>query len=1249
MLRKAYVSVMLSFSIIRSIKKYSIWYYNRMTSLIKSRKNINFTLHITMFFLFLLISIAIFFVLENRMQHNKECHLQIITDRYEAAYNIIYGHYKKLAGNVYEGILERYDVQAIYQQLLTANFQKKTRLRSVLYTKIHKQYERLKENGDVRQLHFHLRNNESFLRFQRPDKYGDNLTSIRETVNYVNTVHRPIDGFEEGKVYYGYRFVFPITSVDGVHLGSMEVSYGPEFITALLMKQYGVLSNFYVRNTAIQKKLFADEIQETYLESYHDDYLCDRHVLAILKKAANESEMYLKPNSKTMETVFTNAHSGNSVSFYAPSIDTVFTTIPVFTSINPKMVAFLTVRSKSVFFKNENKYNRIIFVLSFSLLLLGFLIYYVLVGQKKIIEGKAKQLEKEKQRLMAVQHIGSLGHWELDFVSNELSWSDQIFRIFDIPPQSCTASFDLFLKQVHPDDREFVKNSHVDALKNHYPYTIQYRLVTSTNTEKWVSETWYTEHDNSGYPLCLLGIMHDITEQQNTLASLQQKHNMFMHGPVMIFIWQNRENWPVEYLSGNVSETLGYSVNEFLDGFVKYIDIIHPDDQERVVREVTKYSHSDVDKFVHEPYRLIDSKGESVWVLDSTSMIRDSQGVLNHFQGYLVDITKTMNMQDEIMEVNKRLELVIDGANLGTWDSNLETGEIVHNKRWAEMIGYSIAEIEADKFLWKNIIHPDDFQDVQRQITDYFEGRTPIYKTEHRLQHKSGKWIWVLDIGKVLERDKEGRPLRAAGINLDITESKEAARNFLESKEQQYMQRYVKAIDDIGLGLFVVDEDYRIRDMNITMIDWFGDQRGKICFESVAGLDKPCSYCYLKEVITEGCTIKYKPVTPEGRIYDIVAVPLENLEGTVSMMEIIRDITEQEHSKTALIATNRQLEEAIASTEKMAEIAEEANHAKSVFLSTMGHELRTPLNAILGYTQIFSEDSSLSPKVQMGVQTIQKSGEHLLLLLNDILDLSKIDAGKMELVQTEFRLPEFLQGILGIIKLRAQEKGIDCYYAAETAIPAIIETDELRLRQVILNLLSNAVKFTDEGHCTLYISSYPFGTNKALLTCMVEDSGIGIAPNMQEEIFEVFQQTGQRLKYSEGYGLGLSISRKLVQLMGGNLTVVSPIYKQQEDSSEPGSRFSFTIEVGASGELLEMHDEQAHLEDSEMPAPPYEILETIIQLAKSGDIDGISEESDEIALLENGKYKAFSSHIKRLAGKFKLIEIVKFVTRYIKD
>jgi len=1212
----------------------------------------NTYLKIGLLLVLLMMASLMFLFLDNKKQQRQEHHLQLITERYERAYNTIYAQFKKLSTNVSIGVIERYDIVSMYQQLLTADTQEKDRLRSKLFDKVRNRYESLKNAGNVRQLHFHLNTNESFLRFHRPEKYGDDLSDIRATVNFVNTIHLSVDGFEEGKIFNGYRFVFPITAPDNTHLGSMEVSFGPESMTSALMKQYDVLSNFLIKDSVVRSKVFEEEIPANYKESHFKGYLYDRNVLAELKNQSRKELINLKPDKNSLDLILANANSGKAISLYDHSLDMVITTLPVYNPINQEIVAVLTIRSKSMFFTNEARYFRIVFSLSLLLMLMGGFTFYTLFNKNNILEANAKLLEKQRKQLVDAQTIANLGHWEFDIPTGQLNWSDQIFRIFGFQPQSFEVSFEVFMERVHPDDRDFINSAYTEAIENHTLYDVQHRILTCDGTEKWVREICSTEYDDAGDPIRSFGTVHDITEQHNSLSLLQQKHEMFMHGPVMIFTWKHQENWPVEYVSENVRDTLGYTANEFLDGSIRYMDCIHPDDLQRVIREVAEHSAS-YNNFVHEPYRLITRNGEFIWVLDSTSVIRDSHGEISHFQGYLVDATQTMLMKDEIAEARKRLDLVIDGASLGTWDWDAVTGNTVYNRRRAEIIGYAPDEISSDISAWQSFIHPDEVEYVNKRFKDHLEGRTSVFRTEYRLRHKTGKWVWVLDVGKVLERDGEGKPLRVVGILLDITENKEAAETLLESKQQEYMQHYIRAIDNIGLGLFVIDADYRVRGMNSTMNDWFGYQQGKICYETVAGLEQPCPHCRLGDIIDGGETVKYEPVVFGGRSLDVVGVPLVNPDGTVSKMAIIGDITEQEKSKTALLETNSQLEDAIAIAEAMAEKAAEANHAKSVFLSTMGHELRTPLNAILGYTQTFSKDTSLSKKMQMGVKTIQQSGEHLLLLLNDILDLSKIEAGKMELLETEFRFSEFLQGIMGIIMIRAKEKGLDCYYTAETLIPEIIKADELRLRQVLLNLLSNAVKFTNSGYCALFVRSQVDRNNRALLTFIIEDSGVGIAAKMQERIFEPFQQSGQRLKYSEGYGLGLSISRKLVQLMGGRLELLSPINEQTESSKNSGSHFSFSIEVGASGDLIENSEEYLnsvvfHDDHYEILAPPKDILDSLIQLAKSGNIDAVVAQSSMILQIEDGKYQAFSSRIRQLADKFQLIEIVKFVSKYIR-
>ncbi|HEY9597009.1 MAG TPA: ATP-binding protein, partial [Cyanophyceae cyanobacterium] len=232
------------------------------------------------------------------------------------------------------------------------------------------------------------------------------------------------------------------------------------------------------------------------------------------------------------------------------------------------------------------------------------------------------------------------------------------------------------------------------------------------------------------------------------------------------------------------------------------------------------------------------------------------------------------------------------------------------------------------------------------------------------------------------------------------------------------------------------------------------------------------------------------------------------------------------------------------------ELAEVANRAKSEFLANMSHELRTPLNGILGYAQILKREKSFTSNQQDGLDIIQQCGEHLLNLINDVLDLSKIEARKMELRLSEFHFPKFLKSITEIIAIRAEQKGISFTYKPLSSLPIGIRADETRLRQVLINLLSNAVKFTEVGGVVLKVHS-----QEPRVIFQIEDTGIGIDAAKLEEIFLPFHQVGEGRRMQEGTGLGLAISQKLVQMMGGEIKV----------ESSPGKGTVFSLELDLPG------------------------------------------------------------------------------------
>jgi signal transduction histidine kinase/CheY-like chemotaxis protein len=281
---------------------------------------------------------------------------------------------------------------------------------------------------------------------------------------------------------------------------------------------------------------------------------------------------------------------------------------------------------------------------------------------------------------------------------------------------------------------------------------------------------------------------------------------------------------------------------------------------------------------------------------------------------------------------------------------------------------------------------------------------------------------------------------------------------------------------------------------------------------------------------------------------------LNKLKEDKADLEYLLEIS-SEHSDIV----SAELQKAKEQAEQAQSEAEMANHAKSAFLANMSHELRTPLNGILGYAQILQHDRTLTDKQKDGIKIISQSGEHLLTLINDILDLSKIEAGKLELIKNDFFLPTFLQGIVDLFRLRAEEKDILFTYqeiVTTKGLPKGVYGDEKRLRQVLLNFLSNAMKFTQpRGKVTFTVNyqSKPTLDNPQLgqFFFQVQDSGIGIAPKDLNKIFEPFQQVGEISQQIEGTGLGLPISQKLVKMMGGQVSVKSELGQ--------GSSFEFDV------------------------------------------------------------------------------------------
>jgi PAS domain S-box-containing protein len=420
---------------------------------------------------------------------------------------------------------------------------------------------------------------------------------------------------------------------------------------------------------------------------------------------------------------------------------------------------------------------------------------------------------------------------------------------------------------------------------------------------------------------------------------------------------------------------------------------------------------------------------------------------------------------------------------------------------------------------------------------------------------RNGDRKWLAWSNKAI-RDQNGQLIEILSVGTDITRGRQTEENLRQTNIK--FRRIVESANDI---IFILTSDGAFSYVSPKWKDLLGHEPEDIFHTSFGDLICPESreYCLqqFRNLVTTDRTISgleywVQHLDGSWRCHTTNLSPVhDEADNLLYCVGISRDISDRKTAEAEL--------------QQAKESAEVANYAKSEFLANMSHELRTPLNGILGFAQILQRSKTLTPDQAQGIDTIYECGEHLLTLINDVLDLSKIEARQMDLYISDFHLLNFLDVIVDIFQLRAQQKGIAFRYEPSPNLLTAVLGDEQRLRQVLINLVGNAIKFTDRGEVRLRVRTLSLEfvnpdpsqveSDQSIVQQKIHfeiiDTGIGIASHHLQEIFEPFQQVGDRTRSVEGTGLGLAISRKLVEMMGGTLTVSSTLGQ--------GSTFSFAI------------------------------------------------------------------------------------------
>lgn len=536
-------------------------------------------------------------------------------------------------------------------------------------------------------------------------------------------------------------------------------------------------------------------------------------------------------------------------------------------------------------------------------------------------------------------------------------------------------------------------------------------------------------------------------------------------------------------------------------------------------------------------------------VLDPDELVKKA-GMLRRIAERQKKTETLLRQQEARMEEAQRL------ANFGNWSYDFKSNVTFWSAQMFVIFQRDPARGPMNQSEFLECVHPDDKPLVDEATYKLKTSETTSF--QHRVILENGAIRWVDVNTKVLRSPETGKAHGLLGTVIDITQRKHAEQT-LAAKMTELVDTtsFLDTLIDNLPVMLVVKEAASLRyvSFNKKGLEMTGYTREQVIGKNAVDLfPEEQARIYNRqdmEVLISGQMVaeRDEPLTsPNGeqRLLHTRKIPIYDSSGQIKyLMTISEDITEQRLAEEKMRAA--------------AKAADEANRAKSAFLSSMSHELRTPLNAIIGFAQILQRDPNIPIQQRSYVETMYRSGSHLLDMINDVLDLSKIEAGRFELVMEPLNLFDILRDVEGIFMLRAKEKNLRLSIAAAPEVPPQAIGDAKRISQILINLIGNAIKFTDSGSVEVRVSARPIpNTSSMMVKFEVIDSGRGIPHDQIASIFEPFRQV--QGFYNEGTGLGLAISSRLVSILDGSMDVESEIGK--------GSRFWFEVPLESASETM---------------------------------------------------------------------------------
>jgi PAS domain S-box-containing protein len=534
--------------------------------------------------------------------------------------------------------------------------------------------------------------------------------------------------------------------------------------------------------------------------------------------------------------------------------------------------------------------------------------------------------------------------------------------------------------------------------------------------------------------------------------------------------------------------------------------------------------------------------GGLYWVHSVVVPVAAPDGTTVRYLAVSTDITARKQAEHALSEERERLANVLRGTDAGTWDWNIASGAVTFDARWASIVGFKLEQLRPHIETRIELSHPDELAASREQLRLHLSGTIDLYSFEGRLRHRDGHWVWVMDRGRVVQRNGAGRATRIMGTLLDISQSK-AAEAALRDRERELArsQDFLRRLADTIPGpIGYWDKDLRCRFANEAYRGWLAVDPQRMLGMSMQELFGEEVFVQNEEHVRaalrgERRDFEREFVRADGSATHIlVSYAPQAIDGVVQgFLVVVTDVT-------ALKRAEQQLEQLNAELARRASQAEAATRTKSAFLANMSHEIRTPMNAIIGLTHLMTRDA-VDAALRERLRKVDDAARHLLQIINDILDLSKIEAGRLTLEEVEFSRDDLMRRALDMVAEAAARKGVELVLDTGR-LPERLRGDPKHLSQALINLLSNAVKFTEHGWVRLRGERVAADGDRMLVRFEVRDTGIGIAPEQQPRLFEAFEQAdASTARRFGGTGLGLALTRHLARLMGGDVGVDSEV------------------------------------------------------------------------------------------------------------